>query len=258
MGETQVIEAQTIDAQEPEVPQGKTVHQKLLELRKSVSYLQKENDAGGGGKYQYVSSSQTLAAVRAKMDELGLLLLPAVTNGQVHLGAVYGGKMHLTELQMTYAWVDADNPEDRIECPWYGQGVDDGEKGVGKALTYAEKYLLWKTLQIATDKDDPDAFAQKHEPAPPPAPPAPTHDDAGRPLNMRECYKMLLPLFGGDKDNATAAVRVAANALYETTGDQWQTLEGEKCAALYDRVKSDAGGIAAGSDDDPFPTNEEA
>jgi hypothetical protein len=61
-------------------------------------------------------------------------------------------------------WVNAENPEETIECPWYGQGVDiAGEKGVGKALTYAEKYFILKQFNIATDKDDPDAFQGKAE-----------------------------------------------------------------------------------------------
>jgi hypothetical protein len=48
--------------------------------------------------------------------------------------------------------------------PFYAQGVDiAGEKGVGKALTYGEKYFLLKTFNIATDKDDPDAFQEKAE-----------------------------------------------------------------------------------------------
>ena len=40
---------------------------------------------------------------------------------------------------------------------FYGQGVDiSGEKGVGKALTYAEKYFLLKFFNIPTDEADPD------------------------------------------------------------------------------------------------------
>jgi hypothetical protein len=65
---------------------------------------------------------------------------------------------------MTMTWVNADKPDEVIECPWYGQGVDiAGEKGVGKALTYAEKYFILKQFNIATDKDDPDAFQEKAE-----------------------------------------------------------------------------------------------
>jgi hypothetical protein len=64
-------------------------------------------------------------------------------------------------------WVNAEQPEETIECSWYGQGVDiAGEKGVGKALTYSEKYFMLKFFNIPTDKDDPDSFQAKHEDKP--------------------------------------------------------------------------------------------
>jgi len=47
---------------------------------------------------------------------------------------------------------------------WYAQGIDlAGEKGPGKALTYAEKYFLLKFFNIATSADDPDTFQKKAE-----------------------------------------------------------------------------------------------
>jgi hypothetical protein len=61
-------------------------------------------------------------------------------------------------------WVDTESGEE-LSIPWYGQGVDlAGEKGVGKALTYAEKYFILKQFNIPTDKDDPDAFQDKNIP----------------------------------------------------------------------------------------------
>ena len=55
---------------------GLNIYQKLIEVRKTVPYLQKENS---GTQYKYVSSSQTLSSVRQKMDEIGLILIPKVT-----------------------------------------------------------------------------------------------------------------------------------------------------------------------------------
>jgi hypothetical protein len=46
------------------------IYQKLVEVRKSVPYLKKEAE---GKQYNYTGSSQVLASVRNKMDELGLL-----------------------------------------------------------------------------------------------------------------------------------------------------------------------------------------
>jgi hypothetical protein len=147
------------------------IYQKLIEVRKAVPYLQKEDK---GAQYAYVGSSKVLSNVRSKMDELGLLLVPAVTGTKVSESVVeyiekdkYGNEKpkrtttYFTELTLEMTWINAENPEEQIKVPWYGQGVDiAGEKGVGKALTYAEKYFLLKQFNIATDKDDPDSFQQ--------------------------------------------------------------------------------------------------
>ncbi|GIN88666.1 single-stranded DNA-binding protein [Heyndrickxia sporothermodurans] len=146
------------------------IYQKLVEVRKSVPYLQKEAQ---GAQYQYVGSSQVLAAVRAKMDELGLLLTVKVIGHNVKSETVENKDKYdklkktttyFTELDLEFTWINAENPEETLTLPFYGQGVDiAGEKGVGKALTYAEKYFLLKQFNIATDKDDPDSFQEKSE-----------------------------------------------------------------------------------------------
>lgn len=146
------------------------IYQKLVEVRKLVPYLKKESQ---GHQYHYTGSSQVLAAVRLKMDELGLLLIPQIMSKEVTQETVEGvdGKgnpkkttTYFTELTMNMTWVNAENPDEKINIPWYAQGIDTaGEKGVGKALTYAEKYFLLKQFNIATDKDDADSFQQKME-----------------------------------------------------------------------------------------------
>ncbi len=136
-----------------------TLHEKLLEIRKSVTYLKKENT---GYQYQYVSSSQALSSVRVKMDELGVLLIPSVSGKTVtEYQSKKDGNLFLTGLDMLYTWMDATNPQDKLECCWYAQGSDSGERGVGKAYTYSEKYFILKFFNIATDKDDPDAFQER-------------------------------------------------------------------------------------------------
>jgi hypothetical protein len=142
------------------------IYQKLIEVRKAVKYLEKKNE---GYEYKYVSSSQTLASVKSKMDELGLLLIPSVTDKNLTQD-IYEKKYkdeikrkvdYFTELEIDFTWVNAEKPEEQIVSHWYGQGLDTGEKGVGKALTYAEKYYLLKFFNIPTDKDDPDSFQEK-------------------------------------------------------------------------------------------------
>lgn len=137
------------------------IYQKLVEVRKSVPYLKKEN---AGYQFKYVSSSQTLGALREAMDIQGLLLIPKITREEVRDHTTRkGDHEYFTILNVEFTWVNIDKPEEMVICPWYGQGLDDGEKGVGKALTYAEKFFLLKFFNIATDKDDPDSFQKKED-----------------------------------------------------------------------------------------------
>lgn len=145
------------------------IYQKLLEVRKDVSYLKKESQST---QYNYTGSAQVLASVRKKINEQGLLLIPRINDKNLIAETVEymdGNRpkkttTYFTELSMTMTWVNAENPAETVECPWYSQGVDiAGEKGVGKALTYGEKYFILKFFNIPTDKDDPDAFQQRYE-----------------------------------------------------------------------------------------------
>ena len=137
------------------------IYQRLVEVRKCVTAIGKDAKTNFGEKFKYVSSNNILSVLRPAMDEFGLLLECRVTGHT--LNTKWGDtdrKEHMTELDIEFVWVNADNPAEKIPCPFYGQGLDTGEKGVGKALTYAEKYFLLKFFNIPTDEDDPDAGRQ--------------------------------------------------------------------------------------------------
>jgi hypothetical protein len=134
---------------------GMNLYQKLIEVRKTCTFLKKDTQ---GFQFKYVSSSQILGALRDKMDELGLLLVPTVTGIKISDHTTAKDKHeYFTELNMKFTWVNAEKPDEIIQCDWYAQGLDDGEKGPGKAVTYAEKFFLLKFFNIPTDKSDPDA-----------------------------------------------------------------------------------------------------
>lgn len=147
------------------------IYEKLVDVRKSVKYLQKEMQSS---QYKYTGSSQVLAAIRNKIDDLGLLLVPKIVDKNLltetveftdsKTGNPKKTTTYFTELIMTMTWINAEDPTQQVECPWYSQGVDiAGEKGVGKALTYGEKNFILKFFNIATDKDDPDAFQHRFD-----------------------------------------------------------------------------------------------
>jgi len=135
---------------------------KILDLKKTVAYLQKGKHEGAV-QYNYVSSSQVLAAVNAKMNEIGLIITTGVADHNLTpFTTKNGAPQFMTELDLIMSWVDTETGEE-LAVPFYAQGVDNAEKGPGKAATYGEKYFILKQLNIATDKDDPDAFQEKHQ-----------------------------------------------------------------------------------------------
>lgn len=131
--------------------------EKLLEIQKSVDAFVKDG-TNQSDKYDFVSGNMVLDTIRPKMNELKLLLVPATTEGRVHEGVTKSGTTRfLTEIDKNFIWIDCETGE-TYAVPFYAQGVDlAGEKGVGKAETYAEKYFLLKFFHVPTKKDDPDS-----------------------------------------------------------------------------------------------------
>ena len=58
-------------------------------------------------------------------------------------------------LEITYRFINIDNPTEYIDIKTYGDGLDTGDKAPGKAMTYGDKYALMKGYKISTG-DDPD------------------------------------------------------------------------------------------------------
>ena len=128
------------------------IHEKMLEIRRHVGPLSKDERNEHQG-FNYVSSVKVLEAVREKMNELGILIFPRIGNVRIS----DRGKQILTEIWVDYKWYDTESKES-IDVEWYAQGLDIGEKGVGKALTYGEKFLVLKTFNIPTPQHDPDSL----------------------------------------------------------------------------------------------------
>ena len=143
------------------------LHQKLVEVRKSIHGFNKDKKSGSGNfGYEYVSGSQVLRAIKGKMDELGVLLIPEIDydtmKWEQHNYKTKNGSDKtdfIITMKMNYTWVNAESPDDKITIPWVciGQQTDDIAKAVGTAMTYNERYFLLKFLGLPTDEDDADA-----------------------------------------------------------------------------------------------------
>ncbi len=138
-----------------------SLYQKLAVLQKTVRGLA-PNAQGGSttAGYRYVSGSKVLDIVRPKMDELGLLLVQqvdSIENERMDYQVKSGPKSEiLTKVMMTFTWVDTESG-DTLPVRFGANGQNGWDKGLGSALTYAERYFLLKFFHIATDEDDVDA-----------------------------------------------------------------------------------------------------
>lgn len=71
---------------------------------------------------------------------------------------------YIVELDLSYKWINADNPEETLEIPFYAIGEQsDPSKAFGTALTYSERYVLLKMFNLPTDEDDADAKPQQSQ-----------------------------------------------------------------------------------------------
>lgn len=134
---------------------------KLLQLQKTVRGLAPNAQGGSSSAgYLYVKGSKVLDIVRPKMDELGLLLVQQVDdidNERVDYQVKSGAKSEiLTKVTMTFTWIDTESGE-TLPVRFGANGCNGWDKGLGSALTYAERYFLLKFFHIATDEDDVDA-----------------------------------------------------------------------------------------------------
>lgn len=134
--------------------------QKLVEIRRNIGSFTKDTK---GYNYNYVSGSQVLSKIQHSMNELGVLLIPKVLDQQFkeHAYKDNKGKEKLDFIvygSMTYVWMNAEDPNDIIEVPFYYTGAqDDISKAFGSGLTYSERYFIIKFFNLPTDGDDPDA-----------------------------------------------------------------------------------------------------
>ncbi|MCJ8184782.1 ERF family protein [Lactiplantibacillus pentosus] len=139
-----------------------SIYTKLQHIHEKVRYIQKSSQSS---QYTYASSSDVIGQIHTLMDEEKLILKPEIVGHTLQSSAnKRGAAVYFTELELSMTWINTENPEERISSQWYAQGIDTaGEKGVGKALTYGEKYFLLKFFNIATDDADPDSFQQNIE-----------------------------------------------------------------------------------------------
>ena len=138
--------------------------QKLLEIQKQVNGLGKDKSSFN---YKYVTGSKVLEHIKPIMNQYGLILkqeVLSIDNDRIDYTNAKGASKTevLSKVMMKFTWIDSDTGE-RDENYFGANGFNEMEKGLGSALTYAERYFLLKYFHISTDEDDIDNPDRKPE-----------------------------------------------------------------------------------------------
>lgn len=130
-----------------------------------VTYLQKDDSVGyGSNKYRAITEEKVTTEVGKSMRKHGLVILPiSVEERREDFDVVRSngkqGTDRITTITTKYLVADSESGESMEVCS-AGAGVDSQDKGIGKALTYAYKYLLLRMFAIPTG-EDPDKQASE-------------------------------------------------------------------------------------------------
>lgn len=119
--------------------------QRLHAVMGEVGYIQKEKKQGM--RYSIVSHDAVTAKVRPILHKHRVLYYP------ISMSIQQSGNR--TEVALTVRFCNVDQPDDFIEVETAGYGIDDQDKGPGKAISYAVKYALLKALGLESG-DEPD------------------------------------------------------------------------------------------------------
>ena len=139
-----------------------SVYKKLHQVQAATRSLAANTEGQtGGAKYNYVSGAKLLFVIRPMMDKLGLILtqeIVGIDNQPITYITRNGEKTEMfTTTHIRFTWIDTEDGS-TIVNDFFANGMNAWDKGLGSALTYAERYYLMKTFHIATDEDDVDAL----------------------------------------------------------------------------------------------------
>ena len=136
------------------------VYQKISAVMQEVEYLQKDDtvNAGSRGSYRAISEEKVTSVIRAGLIKYGLVILPTEQKHKrtdVLLRDKEGNEKmsRLATVDVKYRIQNIEDTEDYIEVVSSGTGADTQDKAVGKAMTYAYKYMLLRTFAIPTGED---------------------------------------------------------------------------------------------------------
>lgn len=123
-----------------------TLAEKILEIMKEVQYLGKDDHVQfDSTDYKALSEEKVTAIMRRKLVEQKIIVYP--------IEQEYSRAGKISHVDTKYRMQNVEDPDDYIIIASAGDGADSQDKGTGKAMTYAFKYMWLRTFALPTGED---------------------------------------------------------------------------------------------------------
>lgn len=143
------------------------LYKKIQLVSNEIKNIEKNLTVGKGNyAYKAVQDIDVTLEVKEAETNHGIVSIPIkqelVKSEIVRVVKEGGGESinYMDIIKMTLRIVNLDDTSEYIDVESFGRGLDPGDKGFGKASTYARKYALLNAYKIATG-EDPDEIKSK-------------------------------------------------------------------------------------------------
>jgi ERF superfamily protein len=137
-----------------------TLRQKLREVRRHISYIQKRG-YNERHDYSYATAADIAGTVGNILAELGVVVIPRLESISYEPNTPGHTAPNVARVIMAYTFADV-NSDDEVTVKVAGEGLDLGDKASYKAMTGALKYALLQSFLIATGDDPENESVRSH------------------------------------------------------------------------------------------------
>lgn len=143
------------------------LYKKIQLVSNEIKNIEKNMTVGKGSyAYKAVQDIDVTLEVKEAETKHGLISIPIkqelIKSEVIRVIKDGGGESinYMDIVKMTLRIINLDNISEYVDVESFGRGLDPGDKGFGKASTYARKYALLNAYKIATG-EDPDESKSK-------------------------------------------------------------------------------------------------
>jgi len=125
--------------------------------------ISKDKTCTQGASYKFRGIDDVYNSLARLLAENNLCILPRMLKrDSIERISKTGGAVFYTTVDAEFVFVCAVDGSNHVVGPIYGEAMDSGDKGMGKAMSYAYKAMAFQTFCIPTEGDN-DTENQTHE-----------------------------------------------------------------------------------------------